>query len=84
MSDVARQMALNYAGSTLFDSTTPRIGTWHAIIIVEDVVFTTLTDATRDGDSFVGITFPAGEVICGHFTAITLASGICLAYKTPS
>ena len=84
MSDVARQMALNYAGSTFFDDTTSRSGTWHAILIVEDTVFTTITDTTRDGSVVGAKVFPAGEIICGHITTIKLASGSCIAYKTPS
>lgn len=83
MSDVGRQMALNYAGSTVLNTTTPRTGNWHEILILEEAVFTTLTDASRDGDSIATKVFPAGVSIQGKFTAITLASGAAVAYKTP-
>ena len=72
---------LGQNGSTCFDDTISRTDNWFAIQIVEDVIFTTLTDTTRDGAVVTGMTLSAGIVIYGRFTTIELASGSCIAYK---
>lgn len=72
---------LGRSGSTCFDDTTSRSGEWTAIQIVEDVIFTELTDATREGTAITGMTFSAGSIVLGQFTTIELASGSCIAYK---
>lgn len=69
-------------GSTYINDTSANTGTWYCIIPNTDAVFTTLTDALRDGDSLGTDTFPAGYPIYGEFTAITLASGSVMAYKS--
>lgn len=74
--------SLGQQGSTLFADTTARTGTWFAVLIIEDATFDLLTDATRDGTTLANtITFKAGTVLYGSFTAITLASGAAIAYK---
>lgn len=72
---------LGLNGTTCFDDTTSRTGNWNAFIVTEDVIFTTLTDATRDGTAITGITFPAGIIIPCQATTIELASGSGLACK---
>jgi len=69
-------------GSTYINDTAANTGTWFCIIPNTDAVFTTLTDATRDGDALGAGVFPAGYPIYGAFTAITLASGSVMAYKS--
>ena len=69
------------SGSTFFNDTTARTGTWYSIQFLAATVFTTLTDSTRDGASVSSFSFSAGTVIYGNFTAITLASGSAIAYK---
>jgi len=71
------------SGVTNFNDTTARTGNWFAIQIIADVVFTTLTESDAEGtaDMVTGITYSAGTVIYGKFTAITLTSGTCRAYK---
>lgn len=49
-----------------------------AIGIVADTVFATLTGL--DGDSLAGVTFTAGQIIYGNFTAVTLTSGTVILY----
>lgn len=49
-----------------------------AIACVTDVTFTTL--AGLGGDSVAAVTFPAGMIIYGNFSAVTLASGTALLY----
>jgi hypothetical protein len=73
--------SLGLNGSTLFTDTTARTGSWFAITVIADAVFTLLTDATRGGTALAADTFPAGVTIYGQFTAITLASGKIIAYK---
>jgi hypothetical protein len=75
-----------YSGSkgfTAFTGTTARTGNWYAIQILSDTVFSTLTTSiANDGDTLAGVTIPAGNVIYGPFTAITLTSGKAIAYKS--
>lgn len=73
-------------GVTNFNDTTVRTGNWFAIQIIADVIFTTITEVSAEGtaDMASGITYPAGIILYGHFTAITLASGTAKAYKIPS
>ena len=49
-----------------------------AIGIVSDTIFTTLTGVT--GDALTAVTFPAGMIIYGNFSAVTLTSGSVLLY----
>lgn len=52
------------------------------IQMIEDTVFTTLTDATLTNVADLqGITHLAGTGIGGNFTAVTVASGTCIAYN---
>ena len=59
--------------------TAPQTGTFTAIDILTDTVFTTLTG--MNGSSISGVTFTAGRIIYGPFTTITLASGSVLVYS---
>lgn len=67
--------------ATLFADTTARTGQWYKILVVSAAVFTLLTVDNWDGTAIGTTSFPAGSVLYGNFTAITLASGIVLAYK---
>ena len=69
-------------GATYFDGTTVRTGKWFTFMPLTDTVFTTLTETNWEGGTHVGDTFPAGIPIYGNFTAITLASGSGIAYKS--
>ncbi len=69
-------------GATYFNGTTARTGKWFMFMPLTDTVFTTLTETNWEGASHIGDTFPAGIPIYGDFTAITLASGSGLAYKS--
>lgn len=54
----------------------------YCIHCITDTVFSTLTnDPAWTGDTFTGVTIPAGTMLFGRFTAVTLTSGSILAYK---
>lgn len=53
---------------------------WGAIYVVNDAVFTTCTGSVS-GIGGSGITFKAGTLIEGKFTAVTLASGAVIVYN---
>jgi hypothetical protein len=74
-------IGLGRAGSTFINTTGAKTGSWAFIIVIADCVFTTLTDANRDGDAVGSTSFAAGTMLFGTFTAITLASGSVVAYK---
>lgn len=54
----------------------------HCIHCITDTVFSTLTNSPAwTGDTFTGVTIPAGTMLFGRFTAITLTSGSIIGYK---
>ena len=50
------------------------------IAVKETTEFTTLTDATRTGNSIASESWPANHIIYGVITEIKLASGAVVAY----
>ncbi len=85
--EMALNTSLGQGGSTFISDTAAHTFPnedefWACVIPKEDTVFGVLTDfAGRDGNSIVAEVFPAGYPIYGAFTAITLVSGACMAYK---
>jgi hypothetical protein len=77
--------AAGQSGLTNFNDTTSRTDKWFAIQVINDAVFTTLTELGADGtaDYTTGITYSAGLIIYGQFRTIKLASGAVRAYKEP-
>jgi hypothetical protein len=67
-------------GSTFVNSTNAQTGTWYAIQVIADAVFSAMT-GNIGGDTFTGVTIPAGAILYGTFTAFTLTSGKVIAYK---
>ena len=66
-------------GGQVIANTTPVTGNWIEIRVLTTAVFTTLTgNLTNVGST----SFPAGTILNGRFTAITLASGSVVAYHT--
>lgn len=86
-SDMAIASSMGQNGGILITDTTPITGRFKAILALEDTAFTTLTNnITKNGAETASTgadfgTLPAGFVIYGVFTAITLASGKAIAYK---
>lgn len=61
-------------------------GNFYAVQVIADAVLN-VTDSTKyvgnlTGDSLTGVTFPAGTVLYGVFTTLTLVSGKVIAYQT--
>jgi hypothetical protein len=77
---IADYASIGYKGSIYINDTSAKTGSWRKIYVVTACVFTTLTDGLMTGTP-TGPTFPAGCVLTGSFTAITLASGAVIAYK---
>lgn len=66
-------------GGQVIADTTAVTGNWIEIRVLTTAVFTTLTgNLTNVGST----SFPAGTILNGRFTAITLASGSVVAYHT--
>jgi hypothetical protein len=64
-------------GGQVIANTSPVTGDWIEIRVLTDAVFSLLTGNLTD----VGSTsFPAGTILNGRFTAITLTSGSVVAY----
>jgi len=74
---------LGQAGSDLVEDTTAMTGNWFAIQVIEEAAFSVLTDASMTvTGTLSGITYPAGLLFFGAFTAFTLSSGAVQAYRT--
>jgi hypothetical protein len=67
-------------GGLVIDDASAHTGAWGKLTITESTAFTTLTIGGFTG-TITGITFSAGTEIHGDITAITLASGSCIAYN---
>lgn len=60
--------------------TTAITGVWIKILCLTATTFATLT-SNITGDALTGIAHPAGTILYGRFTAITLTSGEIIAYN---
>lgn len=67
------------AAATITTDTTAVTGTFAAITVLSDAVFTSLTRASTTG-SLGSTTIPAGVTIFGDITGYQLASGAVIAY----
>ena len=60
-------------------STLPSIG---AIQVINDAVISVLTTGNvKNSASLVGPTIPAGTIIYGQFTAVTISSGVAICHR---
>jgi hypothetical protein len=76
----ANNIALGRIGFKLIAGTTANTGDFAAIQCINDTVFTTLTATGSTTTGISSLTYPAGTILYGEFTAITLASGAVHAY----
>lgn len=67
--------------SEYINDTVAHNGKWRLIHVLNDTVFTTLTDSKVNGNDIVGDSIKQGTVLGGDFTAIKLTSGIVKAYS---
>lgn len=82
MASKSEKQAFGEAGSVNETSTTAVTGDFCAIQILNDAVFSLLTDALATGDAITSITIPAGITLFGKFSAFTLTSGAVKAYNS--
>ena len=85
----AQNVALGQGGAKFINDTSEHTGTFAAITMMEDTVFTSLTpsDTTNgygvgsyNGNSMASETIPKGVTIYGRWTLIDLSSGAVIAY----
>ena len=84
MARTSQPARLGEGGGDLIKDTSNhnQTGGWHAIAIIEAAIFTTLTDTTYSlCGTLISITIPAGMIISGHFTSLTMSSGALWAYR---
>jgi len=81
--NTAKGFAPNGAHFIATTSSNTATGSWYAIAFSQETEISALTASDWTGDSVAGKTFPAGYVIYGTFTGITLTSGECTAYFNP-
>ena len=84
MSDSRRNNTLEFShqGGVVVNDTTATTGTFGAIQVINDAVFSALTmpEYTNASD-LTTITIAAGQVIYGRCTAFTLTSGVVVAHN---
>jgi len=85
MSQFYEVKSFGEAGSVFCKTTTPVTAppniAFHAIQMVSDTVFSSLSGGSITGESILGTSIPSGQVIFGTFTGFTLTSGAVIAYK---
>lgn len=71
-------------GGVIYETGTTALSSIDVAVIqcLTDTVFATLTNTLGSGDAITGVTLPAGTLLYGKFTAITLTSGAIAAYKS--
>lgn len=73
-------LSLGSNGALIVTGTGANTGEWYAIQVIEDAAFSALTGFQLQG-TWTGVTFAAGTIIYGRFTAFTLSSGKVVAYR---
>ncbi len=69
-------------GYDQISNTDPLTGDWSRIQMLTDTVFAVLKDSQRtDHGNITALTFKAGLIIRGTYSAITLTSGAIFAYR---
>ena len=53
---------------------------WYAVHFVTESVVSAITMTYHTGEAALHTTIPAGTVILGHITAITMTSGVAIGY----
>ena len=85
----AGNASLGQAGAKFINDTAVHTGSFVAITMLEDTVFSVLTPSdtangigvgSYNGNSMSGETIPQGVTIYGRWTTIDLASGMVIAY----
>ena len=75
------QNGFNYISDTN-KSAAPTGYVYFAIQALTDTVLAAyVSEPTIGGNTFTGVTIPAGTIIYGRFVSITLTSGTVIAYK---
>ena len=85
----AGNASLGQAGAKFIKDTEEHTGTFVAITMLEDTIFTTLTPddtangygvGSYNGNNMSGETIPQGVTIYGRWTTVDLTSGLVIAY----
>ena len=69
-------------GSGVVFTTAAQTGkVWYCVHFVTESVVSAITMTNHTGESALQTTIPAGTVLFGHITAITMTSGVAIGYK---
>lgn len=82
MAEKSDKQAFGEAGCVYEVGTTAITGDFCAIQILNDAVFSLLTNTLGTGDAITTLTIPAGITLFGKFSAFTLTSGAVCAYNS--
>lgn len=74
-------LSIGEYGAVYESGTTSVTGSFGAIQVLADAVFTSLTASNWSGDTLASLSVPAGITLFGGFTAFQLTSGRVVAYK---
>lgn len=73
-------LSLGSNGAKIVSDTSANTGSFYAISFIEAGAFSALTGTNLQG-TWTGVTFPAGFVVYGRFSAFTLSAGKVVAYR---
>lgn len=73
--------AYGHFGKDIIADTAAHTGNWYALQMLQDTVFTAITDASLKSGSATARTYVAGFMYYGKISALTLASGSCIAFR---
>lgn len=79
--EIGRQ-AFGLGGSTVVSGTgTANSGPYVAIQILKDTTISAITAPSIEGSASLTTTLPAGTVVYGNITSVTISLGLLIAYK---
>ena len=75
-------LSFSLSGNEVIDDAAPHTGVWGAIQVINNAVIASITMPNNtNSDGYTAITLPAGLVIYGDVSAITLTSGVIAAHN---
>tara|TARA_R110002020_G_scaffold209230_2_gene415209 strand:+ start:20588 stop:20872 length:285 start_codon:yes stop_codon:yes gene_type:complete len=80
-SNILLREQLGKGSGVVFTTVAQTSKDWYAVHFVTESVVSAITMTYHTGESALHTTIPAGTVIFGHITAITMTSGVAIGYK---
>ena len=79
-SNILLRESLGKGSGVVFTTVAQTSKDWYAVHFVTESVVSAITMTYHTGESALHTTIPAGTVLFGHITAITMTSGVAIGY----